>query len=127
MFCKAPSGAFSSMWTLFPHGSPGLTPEGRLRDGPYLLELRPHRLSWPAASTIICSMAGRRNWTGWRRSTNQPRSLIESNWGDGLTGPHVENNDLASSHAERVNCVVHVNNAGEAQLSGRNPLGLSRL
>lgn len=72
-------------------------------------------------------MAGRRNWTDWRRSPNQPRSRIEFTYGAGLTGSHVENNDLASPHAERVNCFVHIYNAGEAQLSGRNPLRLSRL
>src|ERR1700730_16656436 len=72
-------------------------------------------------------MAGRWNWTGWRRSPNQPRSRIEFTYGAGLTGAHVENNDLASSHAERVNCFGHINNAGEAQLRRRNPLGVSRL
>src|SRR5436309_940413 len=72
-------------------------------------------------------MAGRRNWTGWRRSPNQPRSRIEFTYGAGLTGAHVENNDFASPHAKRVNCFVHINNAGEAQLSGRNPHRLSRL
>src|SRR4051794_25058990 len=72
-------------------------------------------------------MAGHRSWTRWRRSTNQPSRLIEIAYGAGLTGAYVENNDLARSHAERVNCFVHINNAGEAQLSGRDPLGLSRV
>ena len=62
-----------------------------------------------------------------RGSANQPSSRIQVAYGAGLTRAHVENNDLPSPDAERVNRFLHINDACETQFSGRNPLCVSRL
>src|SRR4051812_45259818 len=64
---------------------------------------------------------------GRRRSADQPGSRIEFTYVAGLTSTHVQNDDVVSPHAERVNGFLHINNAGEAQLGGCNPLRVSGL